>query len=80
MQDTTSGDRIFVSTDGDSVPYIMVPLLQLDSVRTLLQDKGVDFWVEESAIALDGEPYIAVINLSKSADADVIQAILDDAN
>ena len=80
MQDTTNGNSIYVSTDGDSVPYIMLPLSQLDAVKALLQHNAVDFWVDENAVAIDGEPYIVVINLSKSADVATVQAILDDAN
>lgn len=79
MHDTTNGNRIHVATDGDSLPYIMVPLAQLDAVQSLLRDHDVEYWVEENAIALNDEPYIAVINLSKSADVAAVQTVLDKA-
>ncbi|HEX8199191.1 MAG TPA: hypothetical protein VF590_01795 [Isosphaeraceae bacterium] len=77
MIDATTKRSIYVSTDGTAGPYIMVPVRQLNEVRQLLDQQRIHYWVEEDAISLNGAPEIAVINLGRGADADVVQAILD---
>jgi hypothetical protein len=77
MIDTTTRQPLYVSTDGDAVPYLMVPVAQLESVITLLDANEVSYWVDEEAISLDGKPEIAVINLSQGSDPQSVQALLD---
>jgi hypothetical protein len=55
----------------------MVPLPQLDRVQSLLSQNGVSFWLDESAISVDGRPFIAVVNFGRSGDANKVQTILD---
>jgi hypothetical protein len=77
MIDTTTRQRLDVSTDGDAGPYIMVPVAQLDKVRALLERNKVPHWVDEEAISLDGKPEIAVINLGHGSNPAVVQSLLD---
>jgi hypothetical protein len=77
MQDMTTGDKIHVSTDGDATPYIMAPLTQLGSIEAVLQEHEIDYWVDDNAISLNDEPYIAVVNLSRNVAVDRVQALLD---
>lgn len=77
MTDAATKKNLRVSTDGTVGPYIMVPVIQLDDVRRLLDGRGVGYWVEENAISLDGAPEIAVINLGRGGDAAAVQALLD---
>ena len=68
-----------VSTDGNAGPYIMVPVDQLDEIRSLLDANNIGYWVDEQAISLDGNPEITVINLGREGDAARIQRLLDSA-
>ncbi len=77
MIDVTTKRPLHVSTDGTAGPYIMVPLIQLEEVRRLLDDRGIRYYVEENAISLSGTPMVAVIDLGRGADADKIQDLLD---
>lgn len=77
MLDTQTHGTIRISTDGDAGPYIMVPVSQLDKLRTLLTVRGISHWVESGAISLDGRPEIAIVNLGRGADVARIQALLD---
>lgn len=77
MIDTTTQHRLRVSTDGTAGPYIMVPVSQLEEVKTLLYRNRIHFWVDENAISLNGTPEIAVINLGRGANAAAVQNILD---
>lgn len=79
MIDISTNKPLYVSTDGDSVPYIMVAVEQLDDVRGLLSSNNIPYWVDEDAISLDGKPAVTVINLARSADASHVQHILDSA-
>lgn len=77
MTDATTQQRLRVSTDGTAGPYIMVPVSQLEEVKTLLNRHRLYFWVDENAISLNGTPEIAVINLGRGANAAAVQNILD---
>ena len=77
MVDTTTRQPLYVSTDGDAGPYIMVPVAQLDKVKVLLEANKVPYWVDEEAISLDGKPEITVINLGHRNTPAVVQSLLD---
>lgn len=79
MIDSTTKQPLYVSTDGDTGPYIMVPVQQIDDVRSLLDANAVPYWVDEEAISLDGKPEVTVVNLGRGADPGTVQAILDNA-
>ena len=77
MIDVTTEKALHVSTDGTAGPYIMVPVSQLEDTQRLLDNRSIKFWVDEDVISLNGAPEVAVINLGRAADAQAIQAILD---
>jgi hypothetical protein len=77
MIDAMTRKRLQVSTDGGAGPYIMVPVSQLTDVRQVLDNHGIRYAVEEDVISLDGAPEVAVIDLGRAANAEAIQAILD---
>lgn len=80
MIDVSTKKRLLVSTDGDAVPYIMLPVQQIDDVRALLNASNIPYWVDEDAISLDGEPEVTVVNLGHGTDAAAVQNILDNAS
>ena len=55
----------------------MVPVDQLDLVRTVLTENNVPHWVDHNAISVDGRPAVVVINLGKRSDPHSVQALLD---
>ena len=77
MTDLTTQKPLQVSTDGAAGPYIMVPLSQLGDVRWILDSNNIRYWVDEEAISVDNNPFIATINLGRAGDAGTVQAILD---
>jgi hypothetical protein len=79
MIDTSTKKPLYVSSDGDAGPYIMVPVQQIDDVRALLDANRIPYWVDENAISLDGQPEVTVINLGHGAGPATVQNILDDA-
>ncbi len=54
MNDITTRRPLEVVTDGNAGPYLMVPISQLDQVKSLLDEHAVSYWVDETAISLDG--------------------------
>ena len=77
MADMKAHGRLYVSTDGNAGPYIVVPVEQLVEIRSLLDTNQVVYWVDEEAISFDGNPEIAVVNLGRSGDAASVQQLLD---
>jgi hypothetical protein len=77
MTDSSTQDRLRVSTDSTAGPYLMVPFSQLNDVEQLLTRHDTHYWVEENVISLNGAPEIATINFGRGADARAVQKILD---
>ena len=80
MIDVSTKKPLYVSSDGDAGPYIMVPVQQIDDVRTLLDNHNIPYWVDEDAISLDGKPEVTVVNLGHGSDAATVQTILDNVS
>ncbi len=80
MIDQCTNKPLSVSANGDTGPYIMVPVQQIDDVRGLLDANDIPHWVDEDAISLDGKPEITVVNLGRGCDAKAVQKFLDDAS
>jgi hypothetical protein len=78
VTDTSTGERLIVSTEGGGGPFIDLPLSQVDEVRKRLDRAGIPYWVDSMAISIDGEPPMSVINFSRYVDADRIQGALDE--
>jgi hypothetical protein len=79
MTDKYTGRRLVVSKDGRSGPYLTVPVTQIDAVRHVLDQSGVRYWIDETAISVDGKPAMSVVNFGKLASPETIQATLDRA-
>lgn len=78
MIDIATKQKIRVKSDGDAGAYIMVPVDQLEEVTSVLEEAKITFWVDREAISLNGKPAVTVINLSRNAETDRIQCLLDD--
>jgi len=77
MIDSMNQARIVLSSDGTAGPCIMVPLDQLETVKSMLRENQVSFWVDANVISLNGQPEIAVVNLGRRESAEHIQRLLD---
>ncbi len=79
MKDKRTGLPLCVSIDRRAGPYLTVPFDQMASVRKVLDQAGIPYWVDETAISVSGGPMISVINFSRSLNPDVVQDALDRA-
>jgi hypothetical protein len=79
MTDRYTGRRLVVSKDGRSGPYLTVPAMQISDVQRVLDQSGIRYWVDETAISLDGKPAMSVVNFGKSMSPATIQSVLDRA-
>jgi hypothetical protein len=77
MIDTSTDKPLCVSIDGSAWPYIMVPFVQLDKVKTLFDANKLSYWVDEEVLSLDEGPEIAFINFRHGSDPVRIQNLLD---
>lgn len=58
-------------------PWIGLPVSQLDEVRRLLDEHGVQHTVDELYVSLNDGPFTALIKLKRGTDGKAVQAILD---
>lgn len=77
MQNTESGDQIIVSTDGTAGPYIVVDVSRLAEVQQLLNDNGIQHFVDPNAVENYNQPVMGVINLFNESDVEQTQQLLD---
>jgi hypothetical protein len=78
MLDSLTNKPIKVIDDGDGEPYILVQLDQLELVKKLLDDAGYRYSEHEDVYSVNGQPYVAWINVSDQVDVPAIQRLLDD--
>jgi hypothetical protein len=78
MIDTSTGERLLVSTESEAGPYIDLPSSQVEEVCQRLDRAGIPYWVESDEISIDDSPFISTIGFSRYVDASRIQAALDE--
>ena len=72
MKETHSKRPLFVSFDGDSAPYVIVPRVQADKLRKLLEKHAIKFTVNQR-----GQKNFSVFVLSQDSDVRLVQSVLD---
>ncbi len=77
MIDPQTRESVLVSTPEDAGPFIRTTVRQLGQVRAVLDEHGIRYWVESTAISIGGKPAIAFINLGRHGDPALVQEILD---
>jgi hypothetical protein len=80
MTDKKTERRFRVDSDVVAGPFLMLPLSDLPLVRERLDRHAIRYWVDSTAISLDGKPHMVVINFYRTGDAARIQAAVDDAD
>jgi hypothetical protein len=79
MTDKKTEHRLRVDSDVVAGPSLMLPLSELPRFREQLDRHAIWYWVDSTAISLDGKPARVVINFDRTDDAARIQAVLDEA-
>ena len=79
MVDEVTNKPLRVLSDSVAGPFLMLPLSQLARVREALDQNGIYYWPDSTAISLDNKPPRIVINFGRTGDANRIQAVLDEA-
>ncbi len=79
MLDIETNQPLRVGEDGDTGPYLLLPLDQLEAVQRVLDERGFVYSVSEDAIQLDDSPFIAIVDFARDESAARIQEALDAA-
>jgi hypothetical protein len=79
MTDTSTQQRVRVSTESPSGPYIMLPVALLEKVQKILVENGIPHWVDHYRISVDGRPAVTMIYLGRNVDSRQVQDLLDAA-
>jgi hypothetical protein len=69
MVETQEKRKLRVSTVPNAGPFVIVQVSQVDSVKELLINHGIDHWVERGSVSLAGRPPTTVINFGRKGDA-----------
>jgi hypothetical protein len=77
MIDTTTNERLTVTTPRFGGAYICLPEAQRAQVTALLDAHKVKYWVDEESLSLNGEPEVTWINLMPPTDPTMVQRLLD---
>ena len=80
MIDSQTRERVVVSGDADTTLSITVPVDQMDRVTTLLRDAGLEYWVKEYTLSLNGRPPVSFVNVRRGTDPIHVQQLLDAAD
>jgi hypothetical protein len=80
MSDKKTESPLRVKSDVVAGPFLMLPLSELPRVRERLDRHAIRYWVDSTAISLDGKPAKVVINFGRKGDAARIQAALDEVD
>jgi hypothetical protein len=79
MIDSLTKKPIEVIDYGDGEPFILVQLDQLELVKKLLDDAGLQYSVHEDEYSVNGKPYVAWIDLPHQVDVPSVQRLLDES-
>jgi len=77
MNDNTTQKPVFVSTNQELGPCLMIAESQLEEIRQLLDAHHIGYEVDEEALSVDDEPEITFINLARGTSADQVRQLLE---
>jgi hypothetical protein len=77
MASTNTNSQAQVTAYPTGWPYIMAPVDELTSIRKVLDEHRVRYWMDEMSISVNGQPFVSVINFPRHANAEEIQALLN---
>jgi hypothetical protein len=80
MIEKKTEDRFRVKSDVVAGPFLKLTLSELPRVREQLDHRAISYWVDSTAISLDGKPHMVVINFGRAGDAARIQDAVDEAD
>ena len=80
MIDVALKNRLIVKVPYENAwPSIKVTMDQLQSLKTLLDEHGIRYWVSEHAYSLNGGPYETELHFYRDVKPENIQTLLDSA-
>lgn len=77
MYDQKTGTTLRVDISDDAGPHVIVPMGQLDSVKSALADADIAYWIDEVSSHSMAEPTDVIIGFGNEQCRDTVQAILD---
>ncbi len=77
MIDVTTNEPLQVTDAGEGFSYIRLAMSQLDAVRNLLDQHGIQYYLSEHIISFDGGPEKTNIHINRRSGPTTVQAILD---
>lgn len=77
MIDAATRQPLQVIDGGQAGPYLVIRIDQLDPVLAALDEASVDYWVDEEAVSVDGDPEVTFVNFSEDTNRQSLQHLLD---
>jgi hypothetical protein len=80
MIDVTSNKPLTIEPlESGSKALLRLPASQVEKVERLFDQHGLNYWLIDQMISMDGGPFFARIVLGSGTDFKAVQAILDNA-
>jgi hypothetical protein len=80
MIDSVHGGRLTIDIGEGGYSNLIVPVSQLDQVKSLFDAHQLVYWIAEEYLSVDDEPEVAFISFSLNADKKFAQQLLDGAD
>ena len=69
--------QIRIAASGSLGSYLTVPVGRLPEIRGILDTHGQKYWTDTYSLSINGQPAVAIINLSPGSDVRVIERLLN---
>ena len=77
MENLVSKQPLCVMPHSTVGPYLTLPEAQLEKLRSILDQHGIRYTVDENVISLNGEPEEALVFFGRGWDTQAVQKVLD---
>ena len=77
MRDINTNEAIRVVRFNPSLPFLIVPYVQLDQIRKVLDEHRLRYEVSEETLSIDDGPEEIFVRFARGTDPEHVQRLLD---
>lgn len=77
MIDTSTKQPVKLRRGTGPGGFFRIPTSQLEEVQSLFDRQGIRYWLSDRIFSFNGGPEMTTVYISQNANADEVQALLD---